>query len=148
MSTAFKQVSDYAVGLLAAGIDSDDTSLSVEDPQGATFPASGPFWVTLYTSDPGEGCEVVLVGSRTGNVLQGLTRGQEGTDVAAWSAGTHVRLMLMGQHLEDIHTAINALEAGIDLDQTPEDIGTFEPTKTITITVDGQQYRLAIEPVE
>ncbi len=147
MATAFKKVSNNAAGYLSAGIDDNDTSLSLESGQGGTFPATGPFWVTLFSQDPGDGCEIIEVGGRTGDVLTGLVRGQQGTTAASWATGSAVQCLLTSQHLEDLHTAVNALEAGIDFAQTTEYLATFEPTESAIITINGVQYRIALDPV-
>lgn len=147
MATAFKVLKDYAAGFLETGIDSDDTSLTLENGQGASFPSTFPYWVTLFTTDPGLGCEVVEVGGRSGDTLQSLVRGQEGTSAAAWSAGTNVRAMIMSQHLGDLQVAVNTLETGLDLGQTTEFLGTFEPTESMKIWVNGVQYRVPLDPV-
>lgn len=147
MATAFKQLANNSAGVLNSAITDSSTSLSVENPQGSTFPSSGPFWVTLFSIDPGLGCEIVLVGSRSGNVLNGLTRGEAGTTPSAWDAGSHVRLLFVAQHLNDIHTAVNAIETALDLGQTVSDLVSFTPTKTATITINGAAYKISLEPV-
>ncbi|MCL4735376.1 MAG: hypothetical protein KJ050_10620 [Candidatus Omnitrophica bacterium] len=147
MATTFKQLANNAAGYLNSGIDNDDTSLNLESGQGSNFPATGSFWVTVFSQDPGNGCEIILVGGRSGDVLTGLTRGQQGTTAASWSTGAAVQLLLTKQHLEDIHTAVNAIETALDLGQTVSDLVSFTPTKTAVITINGVAYRISLEPV-
>jgi len=147
MVTAFKEVANNAAGYLNSAIDDDDTSLTLESGQGSTFPATGPFWVTVFSQDPADGCEVIEVGGRTGDVLTSLVRGQQSTVAASWSTGSAVQLLLTAQHLEDLHTAVNALEAGIDFEQTTALLDVFEPTESAIITINGVQYRIALDPV-
>ena len=147
MVTAFKKVSNNAAGYLSAGIDADDTSLNLESGQGSTFPATGPFWVTLFSQDPADGCEIIEVGGRTGDVLTGLVRGQQGTLAASWSTGAAVQCLLTAQHLTDLHTAVNALEAGIDFSQTTQFLSVFEPTEKAIININGVNYWIPLDPV-
>lgn len=147
MVTAFKQVANNAAGYLISGIDSDDTSLSLETGQGDTFPATGPFWVTLFSQDPADGCEIIEVGGRSGNVLTGLVRGQQGTSAASWSTGAAVQCLLTAQHLSDLHAAVNALEAGVDFSQTTQYLSVFEPTEKAIVNINGVDYWIALDPV-
>ncbi len=72
-----------AASALNGGITDSATSLTVDD--GSAFPASD-FKVYINT-------EVILVGSRSGNVMSSLTRGHDGTTAAAHSDNDAVDLV-------------------------------------------------------
>lgn len=88
---------------LSAGIDATATSLTVVD--GSKFPSSGPFRVTIHDGDPSQG-EIVEVGARSSNTFSSITRGQEGTAAAAWSAGTLVELLGTAGMYEELLASI------------------------------------------
>ncbi|MEI9882258.1 glycine-rich domain-containing protein [Atlantibacter hermannii] len=75
--------------VLAAGISSSATSITVNTGTGALFPApvSGTsyFKLTLVDAATGSLTEIVHVTARTGDVMT-IQRGQEGTSARAWSA--------------------------------------------------------------
>lgn len=74
---------------LASGISAGATSAEVTDSTGwPTGGANGPFFATFDLGGSGE--ERVLVGSRTGNLLENLTRGVDGTSASTHSAGVSV----------------------------------------------------------
>lgn len=79
------------ISRLGAAISATDTSLTV-DTGGSAFPTSN-FQVLVG----GEGGEVVLVGSRSGNTFSSLTRAQEGTLALARPAGSSVELVVGGE---------------------------------------------------
>lgn len=75
--------------VLAAGISSSATSITVNTGTGALFPSpvSGTsyFKLTLVDAATGSLTEIVHVTARTGDVMT-IQRGQEGTTARAWSA--------------------------------------------------------------
>lgn len=88
---------------LSAGIDATATSFTVVD--SSKFPSSGPFRVTLHEGDPSQG-EIIEVGARSSNTFSSITRGQEGTAAAAWSAGTLVELLGTAGMYEELLASI------------------------------------------
>lgn len=146
-TTAFKQTKNNSAGTLKTQLLIAGTTITLDTGQGAAFPSAGPFWVTLFGTDPSNGCEVVLVGGRTGDNLTSCTRAQQSTSAAQWEVGNMCQLLITSQHFTDIHTAVNALETMVNPTQAVTDIAEFVPTKCITITVGGATYRIALDPV-
>lgn len=71
-----EQLANLAISTLASGMDASQTTLTVATGEGAKFPSSGNFRVTVED-------EIMLCTSRSGDVLT-ITRAQEST-----SAATH-----------------------------------------------------------
>jgi len=108
--------------VLAAGISSSATSITVNTGTGSLFPApvSGTsyFKLTLVDAATGSLTEIVHVTARTGDVMT-IQRGQEGTIARAWSAndiaanmmtaGTLTYLLSNFQPLDETLSAIAAL---------------------------------------
>lgn len=118
MATTFKTPKNNAQSLVATAPSpaTTGTSLVVTTGEGTLFPASN-FWATIWNAatysepklDPN--FEVVLVSSRSTDTFT-VTRGQlNGSAGRTIVAGDAVKLLLEDQHLIDIHTAVNALEA-------------------------------------
>ena len=90
------------VGTLAAGA----TTLNVTASEGANFPSTFPFRLTLWDAtaqgDPGEdsGMEVVHVTGRTTDALT-IVRGQEGTADVEHAAGEKVAMLWTAGHFND-----------------------------------------------
>lgn len=84
--------------------------------EGAKFPASGQFYVTVYTAsqypDPGDDplMEILLVTNRSGNTFT-AQRAQFDTPTVAHPGTPDVRLLILADHLVQAYAAINALEA-------------------------------------
>ncbi|MCG3198557.1 MAG: hypothetical protein GHCLOJNM_03060 [bacterium] len=112
MATTFKAVANNAVGTLAADISSGAGAMSLSAGQGSAFPASGQFWVTLFTNSVDDGFEIVLVYTRSGDTFSSLARGQQGTLASAWVTGTKVQLLWTKGSVDDLHSAINGIENG------------------------------------
>lgn len=102
--TAFLQMANRAEGTLAATISDIATSLTLQAGEGAEFPSTFPFRIT--SSD-----EIMEVNARAGDVLSGMTRGEEGTSPAAHLSGDKVRLHVTAGAMTQIHDSVNALEA-------------------------------------
>lgn len=82
--------SNNASSLLAAGILSGDTSLTVTGGQGALFPAVGAgVYAKIALEDVSGNIEIVHLTSRAGDVLT-ITRAQEGTVALAFASGSRV----------------------------------------------------------
>jgi hypothetical protein len=103
MATAFLQVSDRAASTLASGITNVATTLDVAAGEGALFPSTFPFYITI-------GVERISVAARSSDTLSSLTRGVDGTSGTAASTGDTVQLNIISKHISDLNTAVNTLE--------------------------------------
>lgn len=111
--------------VLAAGINSSATSMTVNTGTGALFPSpvSGTsfFKLTLVDAATGLITEIVHVTARSGDTMT-INRGQEGTTARAWSAndiaanmmtaGTLSYLFLNLQPMDATLTALSVLSTG------------------------------------
>jgi len=77
-----EQLANLAEGVLQTAIDNDDTAVVLGSGEGAKFPASGNFRVTIES-------EIMLCTSRSTDTLT-VTRGQEGTAAVSHSSGVVV----------------------------------------------------------
>lgn len=145
--TAFKQTKNNSAGTLKNQLLIAGTTIVLNTGQGASFPSAGPFWVTVFGTDPANGNEVVLCGGRSGDNLTSCTRAQQGTAAAQWEIGDMCQLLITSQHFTDIHTAVNAIETMVDPAQSAAALTEFAPTHTMTITIGGAAYRIALDPV-
>lgn len=95
---------------LASGIGSGDTSFSVASGHGSRFPTptGGDYFVlTLTQAGATEtSWEEVRCTARSGDTLT-ITRAQEGTSAAAWSAGDKVELRVTAAYLNRVSNAAN-----------------------------------------
>ncbi|MCG3198560.1 MAG: hypothetical protein GHCLOJNM_03063 [bacterium] len=107
----FKGVTNNAAGILNANISSGATSLTLQSGQGAKFPTSN-FWATIFSGTVESANEIVLVASRTGDVLSSIARAQQGTTAQAWSAGANVQILWTAGHAQEIQDAVNAFAVG------------------------------------
>jgi hypothetical protein len=103
MTTQFLKVADRAASRLASDITDSATSLTVDSGEGALFPSSFPYYITIAD-------ERISVGARSGDVLSSLTRGVDGTSAAAHSTNDSVQLNIVSKHITDLNTAVNTLE--------------------------------------
>lgn len=77
---------------LESGIGLSDTSLTLKDGSGWPEGTIGPFTATLGDPLAGDSLEKILVtGGRTGKVLNGVTRGYDGSTAQAWGPNTRIR---------------------------------------------------------
>jgi hypothetical protein len=104
-----------ASSTLASGITDTATSMTVATGHGARFPAitgADYFLVTLEKVDGTR--EIVKVTARSGDVLSGLVRAQEGTTAVAFSTGDVVELRvtagLMSQVAQSSLNVIGAMQ--------------------------------------
>ena len=89
---ALDAITNFGYATLAAGIDSDDTSITLTTGHGARLPA-GPFnaviWDTSYGSPTAayhaSAAEIVRVTTRTTDTLSPVTRAQEGTTARSFN---------------------------------------------------------------
>lgn len=83
---------DNASSLLASGILSTDTTLTVTATQGALFPAPGAGQISKITLEDTSGnIEITHCTGRTGDTMT-IVRAQEGTTAAAFASGSRVEL--------------------------------------------------------
>ena len=114
---AYLKIANRVVSALAADITSTATSLSVTAGEGAKFPDSGDFHITVED-------EILKCTARTTDTLT-VTRGQEGTTAAAHIAGKSVELRITAGVVESRTTwTVNKLleGAGIGVDPTEIDV--------------------------
>lgn len=95
---AFLKVKNRAESTLASGISDSDPSLTVATGEGAKFPASGDFHITIED-------EILKCTSRSGDVLT-VTRAQEGTAAAAHAADKTVELRVTAGVIEDLQNSV------------------------------------------
>lgn len=106
MATTFLEVKNRAYSHLASGISDSDLSLTVTTGEGAKFPSSYPFHITIED-------EILSCTNRSGDTLT-VTRAQEGTSAAAHSSGKLVALNITAKYIDDLNTAVNAIENAFD----------------------------------
>jgi hypothetical protein len=102
-----------ASSTLASGITDTATSMTVATGHGARFPAitgADYFLVTLEKVDGTR--EIVKVTARSGDVLSGLVRAQEGTTAVAFSTGDVVELRVTAETMADALVAPPQIYAG------------------------------------
>ena len=84
LTTMYAPMANSPKTTLSAGITAADTSMTVAD--GNVFPTA-PNLAVIGTSDS---AEVVIYGSKAGNVLSNLIRGAGGTTASVWASGVSV----------------------------------------------------------
>lgn len=105
MSTAFSVARNYVKSTLASSVGGADDALTVAD-TGNAFPTGRQI---VRLSD-GANNELVLVDSRLGATLAVAQRGYGGTVAMSWSTGDSVELVMTANHLDELQTAVAALE--------------------------------------
>ena len=78
------------------------TSVVLESGEGALFPASGSFHISI-------GSEILICTSRSSDTLT-VSRAAESTSAAIHTAGVSVALNIISKHISDLNTAVNAIE--------------------------------------
>lgn len=86
--TELQLFTNNAVSLLASPISASDTTLLLMSGFGPLFPSPGPneFFLVTLEDQAASVREIIKVTGRTGDVLTGLVRAQEGTAARSWSA--------------------------------------------------------------
>ncbi len=105
MSTTFLQVKNRAYSTLASAIADDALSLDVASGDGAKFPSSYPFHITIDS-------EIMSCTNRSTDTLT-VTRAQQSTTAATHSAGARVSLNVTAKSISDLNTAVNTLEVDV-----------------------------------
>jgi len=104
-ATTWLQIENGAEGTLSASVSDSATSFVLDTGQGAGFPASGDFHLTINDT------EIVKCTARTTDTLT-VTRAQEGTAATAHALGATVSLNVSKAYLTQYGTAINGIENG------------------------------------
>jgi hypothetical protein len=113
--TEFNKVRDNARSTVAVAHVAGSGTLVVASGHGARFEPTGPFWLTAYRG-AGESATVLsklVVGSVSGDTLAITGAHPDYPDVDL-PVGTKVAMLVMEDHFEDIHAAINAAESALD----------------------------------
>jgi hypothetical protein len=98
------KVSNNAFGTLAAGINTTDTTITVDSGQGARFPTLGSgeyFFATLV--DTSNNLEIVKVTARSTDSMT-VVRAQDNTTAAAFSIGDRIELRPVAALFEAIYS--------------------------------------------
>jgi len=109
---SFLKVANRAISTLASGISDSDLSLTVATGEGALFPSTYPFHITIED-------EILECTNRSTDVLT-VTREAEGTTAAAHASGKAVQLRITAGIIEEIQ---NVLDGGIDKTHLSQDFG-------------------------
>lgn len=94
---SFLQVKNRAVSTLASGITNVATSLTVASGEGALFPSTFPFHITIEN-------EILECTARSTDTLT-VTRAAEGTSAAAHNAGVAVELRITAGIIQELQAA-------------------------------------------
>jgi len=105
---AFLKVKNRAISTLASGISDSDLSLTVATGEGALFPTTGDFHLSLDTMALRE---IVKCTSRSDDVCT-IVRAQEGTAAAAHTAGKAVKLQITAAIIAELQ-AHDPLTTGV-----------------------------------
>lgn len=106
MTTTFLKKKDNARGQLLSALLIGESSLSLVIGNGALFPASGNFVITIEY-------EKILISAISGDNMTIETRGYGGTDESDHPQGSNVQLNVIAEHFEEVETAINTAEGDI-----------------------------------
>ena len=114
MTTTFKVVTNNAKSKLTAAIDDAALEFTVTTGEGALFPSSGSFWVTIND-------EILSCSARSADTFTVSNRGEQDTDAAAHVISSDVYLRYTKEHHSDFITAINAVETA-SADENIQDV--------------------------
>lgn len=115
MATTFLVPKNNANSKLAADITAVATSLTVPSGEGARFPSTYPFNISIDN-------EILKVTNRSTDTMT-VTRAQESTTAATHKAGANVQLNITAKAISDLNTAVNALEAAPPAHKTTHENG-------------------------
>lgn len=105
MATTFLVPKNNANSKLAADITAVATSLTVQSGEGARFPSTYPFNISIDN-------EILKVTNRSTDTMT-VSRAQESTSAASHKAGANVQLNITAKAISDLNTAVNTAEAAI-----------------------------------
>lgn len=92
---------------LEAGVGPADTSFELKNGGGWPTGAIAPFIATLGDPLLGEAEEKVLVTSRTGDTLNGITRGYDGTPAQSWGPNTRIRHTIAANFMAELSAHVH-----------------------------------------
>lgn len=104
---------------LQSGIDSDDTTIVIQDGTGWPTGAEHPFIATIGDKEAGQAIEKILVTARTGTApatLSGVTRAHEGV-AQAWGPNTQIRHTISAAFVAELSAHVH--------DDTRDDHGQY-----------------------
>jgi len=104
--TEFLVVKNRAYSTLLTAIDDDDVSVVVAAGEGARFPSTYPFDITIED-------EIMRCTNRATDTLT-VTRAQQSTTAVAHSVGVQVSLNITAKSITDLNTAVNFIEKYAD----------------------------------
>ena len=90
----FLKITNNAISTLDADINSSVTSLAVASGDGALFPSTYDFHITIDN-------EIMAVTNRSTDTFT-IVRAQQGTSAASHTAGAAVELRITVKHIDDI----------------------------------------------
>lgn len=105
MATTLLVVKNRAYSKLAAAITAGATSLTVTAGEGANFPDTYPFHLTIDD-------EIVSCTNRSTDTLT-IVRAQQSTTAATHSNKSYVALNITAKSITDLNTAVNTIEATV-----------------------------------
>ena len=105
MATTFLTIKNRAYSKLAAAITDVITTITVTAGEGARFPSTYPFHITIDD-------EIMSCTNRSTDTLT-VTRAQQNTTGAAHANKSYVALNITAQSMTDLNTAVNTIEATI-----------------------------------
>jgi len=103
MATSFLVATNRAFSKLAAAVNGSTTTFTVTAGQGANFPSTYPFHLTVED-------EIVSVTNRSTDTLT-VVRAQQGTSAATHPTKVYIALHITAKSITDLNTAVNTLEA-------------------------------------
>lgn len=131
MATTFLKPKNNATGVLLSTISPSATEATLASGQGALFPSTFPYHVTIDN-------EIIRVTNRSTDVLTFGTRAVEDTTAASHNANTAVDLNVTAQQITDIHDSIGTLEGFV------HNSGTYAAYDVFYATGGSQTARLAV----
>jgi hypothetical protein len=131
------KVTNNAFGTLSAGINTSDTTVTLDSGQGARFPTLGAgdyFYGTIV--DTSNNLEIVKVTARSTDSMT-VTRAQDNTTATAFSIGDRFELRPVAALFEDIGTdgiSSSATSTAITIDSS-NNVGIGEPSPDVNLHI-------------
>ncbi len=119
MTISKRLYANNAKTTLAADITAYDTSITVVD--GSLFPNPGANEYFIVTLELGPKIEIITVTGRSGNVLTGCVRAEEGKVAQVFAAGARVENRVTADSLERFENQVDTLKriASVEILDTP-----------------------------
>lgn len=139
----YQTKSNFASSNLLSLVASDGMTITVKAGEGDKFPSTGPFTCILFSvsvtsPDKDPTAEIVLIGSRTGDVLTVSSRAQEGTAAKEWVANSRIIHGLTAGALAELEIATGSTAPAnprigqIWLDESANELyPTFSPSNLV-----------------